>query len=204
VLESMYGYHQQLHTGAGNGNRHATIKLGGMSTEQLFDFMVEQRLLRLAVIIAGQGPKGFGMPEMFTPMQHLNANRLLRKLSVLLSDGRYSGVTYGAAVGHITPEALYNGAIVAICDGDLLQISLRDRRIDWLRLEQFVDGKIEPHDVDSLREVLRERTALIDERLNRLKQRASAIVPTNRLLNVTDASLGVVPLELLELEGDLN
>jgi hypothetical protein len=86
----------------------------------------------------------------------------------------------------------------------LLQISLRDRRIDWLRLEQFVEGKIEPHDVDSLREVLRERTALIDERLNRLKQRASAIVPTNRLLNVTDASLGVVPLELLELEGDLN
>jgi len=204
VLESMYGYHQQLHTGTGNGNGHATIKLEGMSTEQLFDFMVEQRLLRLAVIIAGQGPKGFGMPEMFTPMQHLNANRLLRKLSVLLSDGRYSGVTYGAAVGHITPEALYNGAIVAICDGDLLQISLRDRRIDWLRLEQFVEGKIEPHDVDSLREVLRERTALIDERLNRLKQRASAIVPTNRLLNVTDASLGVVPLELLELEGDLN
>jgi hypothetical protein len=37
-----------------------------------------------------------------------------------------------------------------------------------------------------------------------LKQRASAIVPTNRLLNVTDASLGVVPLELLELQGDLN
>jgi dihydroxyacid dehydratase/phosphogluconate dehydratase len=203
ALLSMCRYHQQMHTRSSNGSGTATSDLEGMSTEQLFDFMVQERLLRLAVIIAGQGPKGFGMPEMFTPMQHLNANRVLRKLSVLLSDGRYSGVTYGAAVGHITPEALYGGPIIGVCDGDLLQIALRDRRIDWLRQNRFVAGEIVPHDDNSLREVLNQRSALIDERMLRLKRRAAAIVPTNRLVNVTDAGQGVVPLELLELEGEL-
>lgn len=41
--------------------------------------MVEAGTLKIAVIISGQGPVAFGMPEMFTPMQHINANRVMKK-----------------------------------------------------------------------------------------------------------------------------
>lgn len=74
--------------------------------DDLFDAMVKEGALKIAVVIAGQGPEAFGMPEMFTPMQHINANRQLKRLATLISDGRYSGVTYGAAIGHMTPEAI--------------------------------------------------------------------------------------------------
>nr|WP_236927491.1 dihydroxy-acid dehydratase [Geobacillus thermodenitrificans] len=74
--------------------------------DDLFDAMVKEGTLKIAVVIAGQGPEAFGMPEMFTPMQHINANRQLKRLATLISDGRYSGVTYGAAIGHMTPEAI--------------------------------------------------------------------------------------------------
>lgn len=46
---------------------------------ELFDRMVEEGTLKIAVIISGQGPVAFGMPEMFTPMQHINANRVMKK-----------------------------------------------------------------------------------------------------------------------------
>ena len=51
------------------------------------------------------------MPEMFTAMQHINSNHKLKRLAVLISDGRYSGVTYGAAIGHVTPEAWNGGGL---------------------------------------------------------------------------------------------
>ena len=159
-------------------------ELDALDHGQLFDYAKASGLLRLAIVISGQGPLGFGMPEMFTPMQHLNANRILRKFSVLLSDGRYSGVTYGAAIGHITPEAARGGYIGALQDGDLLKLSLRAGRIDWLC-----------DDIDAL---LAERKPIIDARLQRLKARTRAIAPTNRLTGVTDASQGVIPLEIIE------
>ncbi len=67
--------------------------------EELFDRMAETGAMKISVVVSGQGPAAFGMPEMFTPMQHINANRKLKRLATLVSDGRYSGVTYGAAVG---------------------------------------------------------------------------------------------------------
>ena len=75
------------------------------------------------VVISGQGPEAFGMPEMFTPMQHINANRALRKLAALISDGRYSGTTCGAAIGHVTPEAINGGCIGLLETGDLCTCS---------------------------------------------------------------------------------
>ena len=57
--------------------------------------MVKDAVLKIAIIVSGQGPVAFGMPEMFTSMQHINANRQLKRLATLISDGRYSGVTYG-------------------------------------------------------------------------------------------------------------
>ncbi|MFX7628987.1 dihydroxy-acid dehydratase, partial [Acinetobacter baumannii] len=69
---------------------------------------------------------------MFTPMQHINANHKLKRLATLISDGRYSGVTYGAAIGHMTPEAVQGGGILYLQTGDLLHLNLRERQVQYL------------------------------------------------------------------------
>ena len=134
------------------------------------------------------------MPEMFTPMQHINANRELRKLIVLISDGRFSGVTYGAAVGHVTPEALNGGLIGLLETGDLLHIQLTNRRIDLINPDAFVVNCLEPWDAD-LRHL---RRVLGAERRQRILERQRQLAATNRMHDVTDASKGVVPLVVAE------
>jgi len=162
--------------------------------EALFDRMVEEGLLKVAVVISGQGPEAFGMPEMFTPMQHINANRALRKLTVLISDGRYSGTSYGAAVGHVTPEAMRGGLIGLLDTGDLLHVQLTDRRIDLLDPQAFVAGRLERWNAD-LRTL---RQDLGAERLRRILERRRQVAATNRMHDVTDAGRGVVPLVVAE------
>ena len=156
---------------------------------ELFDMMVQEEGLKLAVVVSGQGPEAFGMPEMFTPMHHINSNGALRKLAALLSDGRYSGVTYGAAIGHVTPEAKNRGGILYLCTGDVLLLGLRGRTVRLLDREAFREGRIEEY-AGSLSE---DRSALGEERLKRISERSRRIAPTNRMIAVTDAAHGVVP-----------
>jgi dihydroxyacid dehydratase/phosphogluconate dehydratase len=173
------------------------VPSGDLSTlerEALFAQLVKAGTLKVAVAISGQGPEAFGMPEMFTPMQHINANRELRRLVTLISDGRYSGVTYGAAIGHVTPEALNGGGIGLLETGDLLHIQLAGRHIDLLDPAAFVAGRPLPWAVD-LSDL---RRALGDERCRRMVERRRQIAATNRLQGVTDASRGVVPLVVAE------
>ena len=165
-----------------------------LEREALFDRMVEEGLLKVAVVISGQGPEAFGMPEMFTPMQHINANRELRKLAVLISDGRYSGTSYGAAVGHVTPEAMRGGLIGLLETGDLLHVQLTDRRIDLLDPHAFVAGRLERWNAD----LCTLRQDLGTERLRRILDRRRQVAATNRMHDVTDASRGVVPLVVAE------
>ncbi len=161
----------------------------GLPYEALFDHMVQTGTLKLAVVIGAQGPEAFGMPEMFTPMQHINANRALRKLVTLISDGRYSGVSYGAAIGHVTPEAARGGDIIRLQTGDLLHLRFRARRIDLLDPAAFRDGQVELANAA----LLEAREALAAERLARLRQRQRRVAATNRMVNCTDAAHGVVP-----------
>ncbi|WP_029421270.1 dihydroxy-acid dehydratase [Alicyclobacillus macrosporangiidus] len=157
--------------------------------DALFDRMISERLLKVAVIVGGQGPEAFGMPEMFTPMQHINANRQLQKLTVLLSDGRYSGVTYGAAIGHVTPEALHGGGILYLRDGDVVQLGFRRKRIDLLDPAALRTGRVVPAG-DGWRA---DREDLAAARKRRLVQRQHQVAASNRLSHCTDAAHGVVP-----------
>jgi dihydroxyacid dehydratase/phosphogluconate dehydratase len=180
------------HNGGGEGPSLTALK--ELDQPALFERMAQDGLLKVAMIISGQGPEAFGMPEMFTSMQHINANRELRKLTVLLSDGRYSGVTYGAAIGHVTPEAFKGGGIGLLQTGDLLRLRLSQRRVDLIAPEPFSAGRVVSWDVD-LAEL---RADLRDERRERLLLRQRRIAATNRLRDVTDASRGVVPLAVAE------
>ncbi|WP_029010809.1 dihydroxy-acid dehydratase [Azospirillum halopraeferens] len=155
-----------------------------------FRSLLAGNALSFAFIIAGQGPMAYGMPEMFSPSQNLRHHRLLEASSILMTDGRYSGVTKGACIGHVTPEAYAGGGIGALRDGDLLRLRLSQRRIDLLDRAAFLAGREEP--VDPLADPV--RRALQAERHARMEHRLLDIAACNVMDLVSDAARGVVPL----------
>jgi len=82
------------------------------------------------VVIRYEGPKGGpGMREMLVPTSALVGMGLGAKVA-LVTDGRFSGVTRGACVGHVCPEAAAGGPIACLQDGDAIEIDLEGRRLD--------------------------------------------------------------------------
>jgi len=76
------------------------------------------------VVIRYEGPKGGpGMREMLTATAII-AGMELDKDVALLTDGRFSGGTRGAAIGHISPEAMEGGLIALVQDGDMIEIDI--------------------------------------------------------------------------------
>ncbi|WP_100406700.1 dihydroxy-acid dehydratase domain-containing protein [Bacillus solitudinis] len=167
--------------------------------ELLFDKMVEESILKIAIIVSGQGPVAFGMPEMFTPMQHINANRQLKRVATLISDGRYSGVTYGAAIGHMTPEAMEGGGILYLKTGDLLYLGLRERILNYVDEASFQAGQL----TFNFNDIKSSREKLAEERLSSIKKRQKFIAASNRMVGHTDAASGVVPMAVFE-EAELD
>jgi dihydroxyacid dehydratase/phosphogluconate dehydratase len=175
-------------------NRTATDpapdELAGLDEEALFGRLLAARTLKVATVISGQGPEAYGMPEMFTPMQHINANRVLKKTSVLVSDGRYSGVTYGAAIGHVTPEALNGGGILYLRTGDLIKLGFRAGRLELLDPASLAErGAVAPYSGD----LAADRADLGRERRRRVRLRQRRVAASNLLEGCTDAAHGVVP-----------
>jgi dihydroxy-acid dehydratase len=84
------------------------------------------------VIIRYEGPKGGpGMREMLTPTSALAGMGLDKDVS-LITDGRFSGGTKGAAIGHVSPEAYEGGPIGLIKDGDLIEIDIPAGKLELL------------------------------------------------------------------------
>ena len=76
------------------------------------------------VVIRYEGPKGGpGMREMLAPTSRL-AGMGLDKDVALLTDGRFSGATRGASIGHVSPEAAEGGLIGLVEDGDIIDIDM--------------------------------------------------------------------------------
>lgn len=76
------------------------------------------------VVIRNEGPKGGpGMREMLTPTSAI-AGMGMDKHVALITDGRFSGGTRGAAIGHVSPEAAEGGAIALVLEGDEIQIDI--------------------------------------------------------------------------------
>ena len=69
------------------------------------------------------------MPEMLTPTSLLSGMGLDDKVA-LITDGRFSGGTRGAAIGHVSPEAASRGPIAALRDGDIISIDLLNHRLE--------------------------------------------------------------------------
>ncbi|VFU13488.1 Dihydroxy-acid dehydratase [anaerobic digester metagenome] len=84
------------------------------------------------VVIRYEGPKGGpGMREMLTPTSTIAGMGLDRDVA-LITDGRFSGGTRGAAIGHCSPEAAEGGPIALVQEGDRIRIDIPARKIDLL------------------------------------------------------------------------
>jgi len=82
------------------------------------------------VVIRYEGPKGGpGMREMLTPTSILSGMGMDKEVA-LITDGRFSGATRGAAIGHISPEAASRGPIAALKDGDIISIDIPGYKLE--------------------------------------------------------------------------
>ncbi|MGB9867313.1 MAG: dihydroxy-acid dehydratase [Bacillota bacterium] len=82
------------------------------------------------VIIRYEGPKGGpGMREMLSPTAALAGMGLDTEVA-LITDGRFSGGTRGASIGHVSPEAMEGGPIAAVQDGDIVSIDIPARQLN--------------------------------------------------------------------------
>jgi len=82
------------------------------------------------IVIRYEGPKGGpGMREMLTPTSLLSGMGMDDKVA-LITDGRFSGATKGASIGHVSPEAAERGPIAAIKDGDIIKIDIPHRKLE--------------------------------------------------------------------------
>jgi len=93
------------------------------------------------LVIRYEGPKGGpGMREMLSPTSSI-AGMGLDKDVALITDGRFSGATRGASIGHISPEAMEGGPIGLLRNGDIIRIDIRQRRLDVLLSKEELDGR---------------------------------------------------------------
>ncbi len=84
------------------------------------------------VVIRNEGPKGGpGMREMLGPTAALTGMGLDKSVA-LITDGRFSGASRGAAIGHVSPEAAAGGVIGLVHEGDMIEIDIPKRKLELL------------------------------------------------------------------------
>jgi dihydroxy-acid dehydratase len=81
------------------------------------------------LVIRYEGPRGGpGMREMLTPTSLITGTGLDKEVA-LITDGRFSGATRGASIGHVSPEAAARGPIAAVRDGDIININIPGHKL---------------------------------------------------------------------------
>ncbi len=99
------------------------------------------------IVIRYEGPRGSGMPEMYMTTEAIVCDPRLNGSVALITDGRFSGATRGAAIGHISPEAAVGGPIAFLRDGDIIEYSVQDRSINCIG----INGKeVTPEEVEEV------------------------------------------------------
>lgn len=90
------------------------------------------------VVVRYEGPKGGpGMREMLSPTATL-AGMGLDSSCALITDGRFSGVSRGASIGHISPEAAAGGLLAYVKDGDLIEIDIPNHKLNVLLSDEEI------------------------------------------------------------------
>ena len=94
------------------------------------------------VVVRYEGPKGGpGMQEMLGPTSAIMGMGLGDKVA-LITDGRFSGGTRGACIGHVSPEAAARGPIAALEPGDIIEIDLQARTLNVRLSAEEIDARL--------------------------------------------------------------
>ena len=101
------------------------------SEEEAISAIYEGKIVKGdVVVIRYEGPAGGpGMREMLSPTSAI-AGMGLDKDVALITDGRFSGATRGASIGHVSPEAVSGGIIAYVKDGDIISINIPEYKIE--------------------------------------------------------------------------
>ncbi len=93
------------------------------------------------VVIRYEGPKGGpGMREMLNPTSAI-MGRGLGSSVALITDGRFSGATRGASIGHVSPEAAVGGNIALVEEGDIIKINIDENTIDFIVSDEELEKR---------------------------------------------------------------
>ena len=93
------------------------------------------------VVIRYEGPRGGpGMQEMLAPTSYIMGQGLGESVA-LITDGRFSGGTRGACIGHVSPEAAEGGLIGLLRDGDVIRIDINHQRLDADLTPQEIESR---------------------------------------------------------------
>ena len=109
------------------------------SEEDAIEAILSKKIIKGdVVVIRYEGPKGGpGMREMLSPTSAI-AGMGLDKHVALITDGRFSGATKGAAIGHISPEAAEGGTIGLVEEGDIISIDIPNGKLELLVDEEVL------------------------------------------------------------------
>jgi len=72
-----------------------------------------------------------GLPSLAEPL-----------LQALVTDGRFSGATRGAAIGHVSPEAMAGGPIAVVAEGDIIEIDIPSRKLNVKLSQEEIDSRL--------------------------------------------------------------
>jgi hypothetical protein len=97
---------------------------------RLWEYLLREQLLRVAVVVAGVGPHAAGMPELDISMAMPTS---LASMTVLVTDGRVSFGHDGVSIAHLVPEALDGGALSSIRTGDWIHLDLARGELQVVR-----------------------------------------------------------------------
>lgn len=113
------------------------------SEDDAFQAIVDAKIQKGDVIVVRyEGPRGGpGMQEMLSPTSAL-AGMGMDKEVALITDGRFSGASRGAAIGHISPEAAAKGPLAALRDGDIIEIDIPRKSLNVRLSEDDIQKRI--------------------------------------------------------------
>jgi dihydroxy-acid dehydratase len=95
------------------------------------------------LVIRYEGPKGGpGMREMLTPTSLITGIGMDKEVA-LITDGRFSGATRGASIGHVSPEAAARGPIAAVKEGDIISIDIPNYKLDVELTDKEINDRLE-------------------------------------------------------------
>ena len=120
------------HTACPKEMFHAVLRARPFdSEEECLDAVLKHKVQKGdAVFIRYEGPKGSGMPEMFYTSEAISSDKELGKSIALITDGRFSGASIGPVIGHCSPEAVDGGPIALVEEGDLIEIDVKERKLN--------------------------------------------------------------------------